>query len=57
MATRSSMFAWKIKWTKEPGGLQFMVLQKLDTSNACVCAHTHTQYMLITESEKGISLS
>ena len=29
--------------------------KKLDTSNTCVCAHTHTQYLLITESEKGIS--
>ena len=27
MATHSSIFAWKISWTKEPGGLQSMVLQ------------------------------
>ena len=25
MATRSSILAWKISWTEEPGGLQIMV--------------------------------
>ena len=24
MATHSSILAWKIPWTEEPGGLQFM---------------------------------
>ena len=24
MATHSSILAWRIPWTKEPGGLQFM---------------------------------
>ena len=27
MATHSSILAWEISWTKEPGGLQFMCLQ------------------------------
>ena len=27
MAAHSSILAWKIPWTKEPGGLQFMRLQ------------------------------
>ena len=27
MATHSSIFAWKIPWTEEPGGLQSMGLQ------------------------------
>ena len=27
MAIRSSILAWKIPWTKEPGGLQSMGLQ------------------------------
>ena len=31
MATHSSIFAWKIPWTKEPGGLQSMGLQKSQT--------------------------
>ena len=29
MATHSSVFAWKIQWTEEPGGLQFMGLQRV----------------------------
>ena len=28
MATHSSILAWKIPWTEEPGGLQCMRLQK-----------------------------
>ena len=28
MATHSSVLAWKIPWTEEPGGLQFMGSQK-----------------------------
>ena len=29
MATYSSIHAWKIPWTKEPGGLQSMGLQRV----------------------------
>ena len=29
MGTHSSFLAWKIPWTQEPGGLQFMVLQRV----------------------------
>ena len=29
MATHSSIFAWKIPWTENPGGLQSMGLQRL----------------------------
>ena len=29
-ATRSSVLAWKILWTEEPGGLQSMGSQELD---------------------------
>ena len=28
MATHSSILAWRIPWTEEPGGLQFMGSQK-----------------------------
>ena len=31
MATHSSILAWKFPWTEEPGGLQSMGLQELDT--------------------------
>ena len=29
MATRSSILAWRIPWTEEPGGLQFIGLQRV----------------------------
>ena len=32
MATYSSILAWEILWTEEPGGLQSMGLQELDTT-------------------------
>ena len=31
MATHSSIFAWEIPWTEEPGGLQSMESQKSQT--------------------------
>ena len=30
MATRSSILAWEIPWTEEPGGLQSMGLQRVE---------------------------
>ena len=32
MATHSSILAWRIPWTEEPGGLQFMGSQESDTT-------------------------
>ena len=32
MATLSSILAWRIPWTKEPGGLQSLGSQKSDTT-------------------------
>ena len=29
MAPHASILAWKIPWTEEPGGLQFMVSQRV----------------------------
>ena len=29
MATHSSVLAWEIPWTEEPGGLQYMRLQRV----------------------------
>ena len=29
MATHSSILAWRISWTQEPGGLQSIVLQRV----------------------------
>ena len=38
--THSSVFAWKISWIEEPGGLQSMGSQKVRHDQ--VCAHTYT---------------
>ena len=32
MATHSSILAWKILWTEQPGGLQSVGVQESDTS-------------------------
>ena len=32
MATHSSIFAWRIPWTEEPGSLDFMGSQESDTT-------------------------
>ena len=46
MATHSSILAWRIPWTEEPGGLQSMGSQKSQTqlntrAHAHMYAHTH----------------
>ena len=41
MATHSSILAWRIPWTEEPGRLQSMWLQESNTTE-CARAHTHT---------------
>ena len=41
MATHSSILAWRIPWTEEPGGLQSMGSQESDTTEWL--AHTYTQ--------------
>ena len=33
MATHSSILAWRIPWTEEPGGLQSMGSQRVGLSN------------------------
>ena len=35
MATHSSILAWRIPWTKEPGGLQSMRLQSQTRLSDC----------------------
>jgi len=32
MATHSSILAWRIPWTEQPGGLQSVGVQESDTS-------------------------
>ena len=40
MATYSSILAWRIPWTEEPGGLQYMGSQESDMTE-----HTHEQVL------------
>ena len=42
METHSSILAWRIPWTEEPGGLQSMGLQRV-RYDWVTNTHTHTQ--------------
>ena len=56
MATHSSVLAWRIPWTEEPGGLQAMQSQEVrqDLATKCTHAHTHThQSMSKCKGSKG----
>ena len=48
MATYSSILAWKIAWTEEPGGLQFMGSQRVGLN----CAQ-HSSMQLGGSSDQG----
>ena len=42
MATHSSIHAWKMPWTEEPGGLQSMGSQRVEhTKHTCMHTHVH----------------
>ena len=45
MATHSSILAWKIPWTEEPGGLQSVGLQ----SQTLLSIHTCTIMLMLRE--------
>ena len=47
MATYSSILAWWVPWTEEPGRLQYMGLQRVrhdwvTNTHTFTCTHTHT---------------
>ena len=42
MTTCSSILAWKIPWTEEPGGLQSMGCKELDTTERSSMQHAWT---------------
>ena len=42
MATHSSVPAWRIPWTDEPGGIQYVGLQRVALDYVCTHVHTHT---------------
>ena len=41
MATHSSVLAWEISWTEEPGGLQSMELQRVGHDRTTTTGHYH----------------
>ena len=50
MAIHSSILAWEILWTEEPGRLQSTGLQESDMTelaHVCVHTHTHTQSLVL----------
>ena len=59
MATHSSILAWKIPWTEEPGGYSPWDLKELDTTerlNTCKAWLGHVQnnfnHLVVPESEE-----
>ena len=46
MATHSSVLAWRIPWTEEPGRLQPQGREKSDTTEVTQHAHTLSPYGL-----------
>ena len=48
MGTRSSILAWKIPWTEEPGSLQSMGLQRIGHTHTHTHTHTIWQWVFFT---------
>ena len=42
MATHSNIFAWRIPWTEEPGGLHFMGVTESEATEQLSLSNTHT---------------
>ena len=45
MATHSSILAWKILWTEEPGGLHTVHGVTKSDMTECTHTHTHTEFV------------
>ena len=41
--THSSIFAWRISWTEELGGLQSIVLQRVNLTEATLHTRMHAE--------------
>ena len=54
MATHSSTLAWRIPWTKEPGGLQSMGLQRVRHDRKTNTL-THTVVASVTKMPGGVT--
>ena len=59
MATHSSILAWRIPWTEEPGGLQSMKSQKsrtqlIDLNNNSQCFDFFQRQIIYKKTDKTI---
>ena len=46
MATHSSILAWEIPWTEEPGGLESMGSQRVGQDwSVWICTHAHDAFI------------
>ena len=54
MATHSSILAWTIPWTEEPGGLQSKRLQRVDLIERL---STHSYYVRVTGGHSSLNQS
>ena len=45
MAIHSSILAWEIPWTEEPGGLQSVGLQRVRTQQKHLGTHARTRFI------------
>ena len=60
LATLSSILAWRIPWTEEPGGLQSMGSQRVGHTEQLSLSHTHTHthtHFLEVKCSLGLILS
>ena len=55
MATHSSIVAWRIPWTEEPGGLQSMGCKELETTEQLTHMHIHYSVCACTYSACTLS--
>ena len=55
MATHSSILAWRIPWTEEPGRLQSMGLQKSQTQLKCLSTTLHGRNLGFYHCDSAIS--
>ena len=54
MAPHSSILAWRIPWTEEPGGLQSMALQRVRTTEQLSTQqHTHIDWVSRLQHREG----
>ena len=51
MTTHSSILAWEIPWTEEPGRLHFMGCKELDTTERSTHRRDIKQYSLLNHNK------